>query len=361
MNIINVDLPDRSYPIYIGTELLGNTRLYEPHIHGSKVLVVTNSTIEPLYAPTVVDAIRPLGQVDTFVLPDGEIHKNLNTINRIFDHMIETMCDRTTTVIALGGGVVGDITGFAAACYQRGVPFIQIPTTLLAQVDSSVGGKTGVNHERGKNMIGAFYQPQCVLADTNALQTLPDREFKAGLAEVLKYGAIRDAAFFTWLEAEIESLLNRNPESLAHAIERSCQIKSEVVLEDERESGIRAILNFGHTFGHAIETWLGYESWLHGEAVAAGMVLASDFSAELEWLNQSDSTRIKQLIADAGLPTRPPDGMCTEDFLELMKLDKKVRDGKVRLILLRTIGDAMICDDYPQAVLGKVLDESTAG
>ncbi len=361
MNIINVNLQDRSYPIYIGTELLGNTQLYEPHIHGNRVLVVTNSTIEPLYARTVVDAISSLAEVDTFVLPDGEVHKNLSTINMIFDHMIDTMCDRSTTVVALGGGVVGDIAGFAAACYQRGVPYIQIPTTLLAQVDSSVGGKTGVNHKRGKNMIGAFYQPQCVVADTNTLSTLPDREFKAGLAEVLKYGAIRDASFFSWLESEIESLLNRNAESLAYAIERSCQNKSEVVLEDERESGMRVILNFGHTFGHAIETWLGYETWLHGEAVAAGMVMASDLSTQLEWLDQAESVRIKQLIRHTGLPTRPPNGMKAEDFLELTKLDKKVRAGKTRLILLKKIGKAVISEDYPQTVLEQVLSASTAG
>lgn len=361
MKIVNVNLQDRSYPIYIGTELLGNTQLFEPHVHGRKVLVVTNSTIEPLYAKTVVDAISSLAEVDTFVLPDGEVHKNLGTINTIFNHLIDTMCDRSTTVVALGGGVVGDIAGFAAACYQRGVPYIQIPTTLLAQVDSSVGGKTGVNHKRGKNMIGAFYQPQCVVADTETLSTLPDREFKAGLAEVIKYGAIRDASFFSWLESEIESLLNRNPENLAYVIEQSCQNKSEVVLEDERESGMRAILNFGHTFGHAIETWLGYENWLHGEAVAAGMVMASDLSAELEWLDQAESVRIKQLIGHTGLPTRPPNGMNAEDFLELTKLDKKVQAGKIRLILLTKIGKAVISDDYPQTTLERVLNASTAG
>ena len=360
MKTISVNLPGRSYPIYIGTELLGNAKLFEPHIRNKKVLIVTNSTIGPLYAQPVVDAISSVADVDTFVIPDGEIHKNLDTISLIFDHMIGTACDRNTTVVALGGGVVGDISGFVAACYQRGVPFIQIPTTLLAQVDSSVGGKTGVNHKLGKNMIGAFYQPQCVVADTSTLNSLPDRELKAGLAEIIKYGAIRDAAFFSWLESEIGSLLDRNPENLAHAIERSCQNKSEVVEEDEREAGMRAILNFGHTFGHAIETWLGYETWLHGEAVAAGMVIAADLSAKLDLLDQTESNRIKQLIEKTGLPTRPPTGMKSEDFLELMKLDKKVQSGKMRLILLTKIGKAVISSEFSHAELEHVLNSSTA-
>lgn len=361
MKTVKVNLSDRSYPIHIGADLLANAQLYESHIRGDKVLVVTNSTIGPLYSRTVIDAVSSLADVETFVLPDGEIHKNLSTVNMIFDHMINTACDRSTTVVALGGGVVGDIAGFAAACYQRGVPFIQIPTTLLALVDSSVGGKTGVNHKRGKNMIGAFYQPQCVIADTNTLNTLPDRELKAGLAEILKYGAIRDEPFFSWLESEIESLLSRNPENLAYAIERSCRNKSEVVEADEREAGMRAILNFGHTFGHAIETWLDYENWLHGEAVAAGMVIASDLSTKLELLDQAELIRIRQLVRQAGLPTRPPEGMSSADFMELMKLDKKVRSGILRLILLTKIGNAVISDDYSQADLEYVLNASTAG
>ena len=361
MKTINVRLPDRSYPIHIGTGLLDKTQLYSPHIHGKKVVIVTNTTIEPLFAGEVIEAIRPLAEVDTFILDDGEVHKNLDTINSIFDHMLSTACDRNTTVIALGGGVVGDIAGFAAASYQRGVPYIQIPTTLLAQVDSSVGGKTGVNHKLGKNMIGAFYQPQCVIAETDTLNSLPDRELKAGVAEIIKYGAIRDAPFFSWLESNIESLLNRDPGSLAYAIERSCRNKSEVVEEDERESGTRAILNFGHTFGHAIETWLAYEHWLHGEAVAVGMVMAADSSSRLNLLDQSDSERIKRLIKQAELPMNPPKGMKTEDFLNLMKLDKKVQSGRIRFILLTKIGKAVITNEFPDADLTKMLDVATTG
>ena len=361
MKTINVKLPDRSYPIHIGTGLLDKTQLFAPHIHGKKVVIVTNTTIEPLYAEKVIESIRPLADVDTFTLEDGEIHKTLDTINSIFDHMLSTACDRNTTVIALGGGVVGDVAGFAAASYQRGVPYIQIPTTLLAQVDSSVGGKTGVNHKLGKNMIGAFYQPQCVIADTDTLNTLPDRELKAGVAEIIKYGAIRDAPFFSWLESNIESLLNRDSGSLAYAIERSCRNKSEVVEEDERESGTRAILNFGHTFGHAIETWLAYEHWLHGEAVAVGMVMAADSSSRLNLLDHSDSERIKRLIKQAELPMNPPKGMKTEDFLNLMKLDKKVQSGRIRFILLIQIGEAVITNNFPEADLEQMLDAATTG
>lgn len=359
MKTINVRLPNRSYPIYVGTGPLGMTRLFAPHICGDKAVIVTNTTVEPLYAHKVTEAIRPLADVDTVVLPDGEVHKTLDTINSIIDHMLGTACDRKTTVIALGGGVVGDIAGFTAACYQRGVPYIQIPTTLLAQVDSSVGGKTGVNHRLGKNMIGAFYQPQCVIADTDALNSLPDRELRAGLAEIIKYGAIRDPSFFSWLESNIGTILNRNPASLAYAIEHSCRNKAEVVEEDERESGTRAILNFGHTFGHAIETWLAYEHWLHGEAVAVGMAMAADSSARLNLLDQSDSARIKQLIGQAKLPTSPPGGMRTEDFLRLMKLDKKVQSGRIRFILLNQIGEAVITNHFPDVDLVQMLDAAT--
>ena len=359
MKILDVTLPGRSYPIYIGTSLLQNSDLYAPHIQGGKAVIVTNNTIAPLFGESVSNAISSVTDVDTIVLPDGEIHKNLNTANQIFDHLLEKSFDRKTTVIALGGGVVGDIAGFAAACYQRGVPFIQIPTTLLAQVDSSVGGKTGVNHARGKNMIGAFYQPKCVIADTGTLNTLPDRELKAGIAEVIKYGAIRDAEFFFWLESNIENLLAKDPDSLEYAIERSCRNKAQVVEEDERESGIRAILNFGHTFGHAIETWLGYEHWLHGEAVAAGMVMAANWSTAMNLLDNESSARIESLIARAGLPIRPPEGMKSEDFLDLMKHDKKVQDGRIRFILLEDVGQAVITDDYNDADLKSLLDSLT--
>ena len=359
VKILDVTLPGRSYPIYIGTSLLQNSDLYAPHIQGGKAVIVTNNTIAPLFGESVSNAISSVTDVDTIVLPDGEIHKNLNTANQIFDHLLEKSFDRKTTVIALGGGVVGDIAGFAAACYQRGVPFIQIPTTLLAQVDSSVGGKTGVNHARGKNMIGAFYQPKCVIADTSTLNTLPDRELKAGIAEVIKYGAIRDAEFFLWLESNIENLLAKDPDSLEYAIERSCRNKAQVVEEDERESGIRAILNFGHTFGHAIETWLGYEHWLHGEAVAAGMVMAANWSTAMNLLDSDSSARIESLIARAGLPIRPPEGMKSEDFLDLMKHDKKVQDGRIRFILLEDVGQAVITDDYNDADLKSLLDSLT--
>ena len=356
MTTINVSLPERLYPIHIGPGILDHPQLYSPHIRGSTVVVITNTTIEPLYADQLKSAISSIAEVKTFVLPDGETHKHLNTVNSIFDFMLAIPCDRQTTVVALGGGVVGDIAGFAASCYQRGVAYLQVPTTLLAQVDSSVGGKTGVNHPLGKNMIGAFHQPQCVIADTNTLTTLPDRELKAGLAEVIKYGAICDAEFFSWLELNIDSVLNRDAEKLAYVIERSCQNKSRVVEEDERESGIRAILNFGHTFGHAIEAWLNYEQWLHGEAVAVGMVIGAGFSARLKMIDTSQAERISALIERTGLPTRPPAGMSTDDFLELMKLDKKVQSNTIRLILLKQIGEAVITSEYPENELRSTLD-----
>ena len=360
MKTIKVALGSRSYPIHIGAGILDKPELYQPHIRGSKAVVITNETIAPLYAQNVVDSVGKFAEVHTHVLDDGEIHKNLQTIGKIFDKLLNIPCDRKTTIIALGGGVVGDTAGFAAACYQRGVPFIQVPTTLLAQVDSSVGGKTGVNHPLGKNMIGAFYQPQCVIADTNTLHSLPDRELRAGLAEVIKYGAIQDAKFLAWLDENIDSILKREPASLAHAIEVSCRSKAEVVAQDERETGIRAILNFGHTFGHAIETWLNYKKWLHGEAVAVGMVMAAEFSRRLNLLSAHQASQVEQIIKRAGLPVLPPDGMSTTDFLEAMSLDKKVQGKTIRIVVLDGIGKAEIKDDYDLAELINTLNAFTS-
>ena len=360
MKTIEVALGSRSYPIHIGTGILDKSELYQPHIPGSKAVVITNETIAPLYAQNVVDSVGKFAEVHTHVLADGEIHKNLQTIGKIFDKLLNIPCDRKTTIIALGGGVVGDTAGFAAACYQRGVPFIQVPTTLLAQVDSSVGGKTGVNHPLGKNMIGAFYQPQCVISDTNTLHSLPDRELRAGLAEVIKYGAIQDAKFLAWLDENIDSILEREPASLAHAIEVSCRSKAEVVAEDERETGIRAILNFGHTFGHAIETWLNYKKWLHGEAVAVGMIMAAEFSTRLNLLSAHQASQVEQIIKRAGLPVLPPDGMSATDFLEAMSLDKKVQGKTIRIVVLDGIGNAEIKDDYNLAELINTLNAFTS-
>jgi 3-dehydroquinate synthase len=351
MQTLEVDLGDRSYPIHIGTGLLDNPDLITPHIHGKQVLIVTNETVGPLYLARV-QSICAGYQCDVVILPDGESFKTLGSVNRIFDALLKARHNRTTTLIALGGGVVGDITGFAAASYQRGVNFIQIPTTLLSQVDSSVGGKTGVNHAMGKNMIGAFHQPQCVIADTETLSTLPERELRAGFAEVIKYGLICDSDFFDWLELNYRSVLSCDMSALAYTIERSCRNKAQVVAQDERESGIRAILNFGHTFGHAIETAQGYGNWLHGEAVAAGMVMATDLSARLGWISASDAQRSRALIEVAGLPAVPPEDMTKQQFMELMAVDKKVLDGALRLVLLKGIGDAVVSSDFaPQALV----------
>ncbi|MEK7260685.1 MAG: 3-dehydroquinate synthase, partial [Pseudomonadota bacterium] len=301
MKTLDVKLGERSYPILIGSGLLARGELLTRHIAGTSAVVVTNATVAPLYLSKVRAHLERYHPVEV-TLPDGEQHKSLTVLNRIFDALLENRCDRQTTIIALGGGVVGDMAGFAAATYQRGVPFIQMPTTLLAQVDSSVGGKTGVNHALGKNMIGAFYQPRAVIIDTDTLTTLPDRELSAGLAEVIKYGLIRDPAFFVWLEQHLDRLLKRDPDALAEAIERSCRNKAEVVAADEREAGVRATLNLGHTFGHAIETGMGYGAWLHGEAVAAGMAMAADLSHRLGWLKETDLARIRALLERARLP-----------------------------------------------------------
>lgn len=351
---LSVDLGERSYPISIGEGLLQQPGLLNPYIHGQQVLVVTNETIAPLYLQTVLESLSSF-QVESAILPDGEKYKNLETLNTIFDTLLSKKHNRTTTLVALGGGVIGDMTGFAAACYQRGVNFIQLPTTLLAQVDSSVGGKTAVNHPNGKNMIGAFYQPQCVIADTSTLNTLDDRQLRAGLAEVIKYGLITDAEFFSWLENNIDLLLGRDSEALAFAIERSCENKAKVVSQDEREGGIRAILNLGHTFGHAIETFQSYKEWLHGEAIAAGMVLAAELSQAMGWISEQEVNRVRALLAKCDLPVVPPSTMSADKFFELMSVDKKVLDGSLRLVLLESIGDAVVTSDFNARLLKGLL------
>ncbi len=345
MRILNVALGERAYPIYIGTDILAHAALIAAHLKQRRAFIVTNEIVAPLYLPSLLSALEREGiHTGSVVLPDGEAHKNWQTLNLIFDALLEQRCERSTTLLALGGGVVGDVAGFAAASYQRGMPFIQIPTTLLAQVDSSVGGKTAINHPLGKNMIGAFYQPQAVVADMATLDTLPERELRAGLAEVIKYGLIRDAAFFEWLEAHIEALLQRNPEMIAEAVERSCANKAQVVAADETEQGQRALLNLGHTFGHAIETALGYGVWLHGEAVAAGTMIAAELSRRLGWLSAADVRRIEALHARAGLPVNGPE-IAVNTYLDLMASDKKVEAGQLRLVLLRAIGDGVIYAD----------------
>ena len=350
---VEVDLGDRSYPIYIGEQLFAQVDI-AGLIKGRQVMIVTNETIAPLYLSALREQLPAL-QVDEVILPDGESFKTLDTLNLIFDALLEMRHNRTTTLIALGGGVIGDMTGFAAASYQRGVDFIQSPTTLLSQVDSSVGGKTGVNHPRGKNMIGAFYQPKAVLADTDVLKTLPKRELAAGLAEVIKYGLIYDVEFLAWLEQNIDGLNECDPELLAYAIKRSCEIKAEVVAQDERESGIRAILNLGHTFGHAIETEQGYGNWLHGEAVGAGMWMAADLSHRLGWISAGDLARTETLLRRANLPVRAPENMSPERFIELMSLDKKVLDGRIRLVLLKQLGEAVVTDSADPDLLRETL------
>lgn len=354
MITVSVDLGDRAYPIHIGTDLIGRTDLFAPHIGGASVTIVTNTTVEPLYGETLRAALLPLGKkVSTVVLPDGEAYKNWETLNLIFDALLTERADRKTTLIALGGGVIGDMTGFAAACYMRGVPFIQVPTTLLSQVDSSVGGKTGINHPLGKNMIGAFYQPQAVIADIGALRTLPARELAAGVAEVIKTGAIADAEFFGWIEANVEALNRCEPAALAHAVKRSCEIKASVVAADEREGGLRAILNFGHTFGHAIEAGLGYGEWLHGEAVGCGMVMAADLSVRMGMLDEASRERLVRVIKAAHLPDVGP-ALGADRYVELMQVDKKAEGGAIKFILLKRFGETHIGlapDEAVQATL----------
>lgn len=353
---LRVDLGERSYPIYIGSGLLGDPTFLNPHIQGRQVMVVTNTTVGPLYLPKVLNSLVGY-QTATLELPDGERYKSTEVWGSIFTRLLEARFGRRCTVIALGGGVVGDMAGFAAACYQRGVRFVQIPTTLLAQVDSSVGGKTGVNHPLGKNMIGAFYQPQCVIADTATLDTLDQRQLAAGIAEVIKYGLIDDPVFFEWLEERMESLMRRDPAALAFAIERSCADKARVVAADELESGRRALLNLGHTFGHAIETATGYGNWLHGEAVAAGMCMAARFSQRLGWISPDAADRAERLVERAGLPVRPPADIGRERFLELMAVDKKVLDDRLRLVLLKDLGNAVVTEEFDLQALKDTLDE----
>lgn len=355
MQTLTVDLGERSYPIHIGQGLLGDPALLVPHIGGRQVLVVSNETVAPLYLDVVLGMLAN-HDVATVILPDGEQYKTLETLDTIYTALLKHRFNRGCTLLALGGGVVGDITGFAAASYQRGVAFVQVPTTLLAQVDSSVGGKTGVNHPLGKNMIGAFHQPRCVIIDTKTLDTLDDRQLAAGLAEVIKYGLIHDAGFFAWLEANIDALKARDKDALAHAIRRSCAIKAEIVAADERESGQRALLNLGHTFGHAIETGTGYGNWLHGEAVAAGMVMAADLSARHGWLERADVERTAALLRHAGLPVAPPAEMSERQFLDLMAVDKKAVDSGLRLILLKAIGTAVVTADYRSELLRATLN-----
>ena len=345
MHTLTVDLNHRSYPIHIGSRLLERADLLLPALPQKRAAIVTNTTVAPLYLEAFQTALGDAGVACiSVILPDGEQFKNGETLNSIYDALLQNRCERNTALIALGGGVIGDISGFAAATYLRGVPFIQVPTTLLSQVDSSVGGKTAINHPLGKNMIGAFYQPKAVLADIDTLNTLPDRELKAGIAEIIKYGLIMDLPFFEWLEHNMGALLDRNPDALVHAIARSCESKAIVVARDERESGERALLNLGHTFGHAIENAMGYGNWLHGEAVAAGTVLAARLSQKLGMLAQQDVTRIVRLFEHAGLPTVAPE-LGLERYLQLMELDKKVEGGKMRFVVLDAIGKASIRSD----------------
>ncbi|MDG4552435.1 MAG: 3-dehydroquinate synthase [Candidatus Contendobacter sp.] len=357
MKTLHVELGDRRYPIYIGPGLLGRAELLQPHLSSRQVLVVSNTTVSPLYLERARAALAGL-RCEAVILPDGERYKTLETLNTVFTALLDHRFDRHCTIVALGGGVIGDMAGFAAACYQRGVSFVQIPTTLLAQVDSSVGGKTAVNHPLGKNMIGAFYQPRCVLADTDTLTTLPDRELSAGLAEVIKYGLIRDRPFLDWLEVNLEALLARDPAALSEAIERSCRNKAEIVVADEREIGERALLNLGHTFGHAIETGIGYGEWLHGEAVATGMAMAADLSARLGWLTGQQVERIRALLTRARLPLAPPPELTPADFLRLMAVDKKVQDGRLRLILLRELGQGVIAENVAAGRLRETLEHA---
>lgn len=354
MQTLDVALAERSYPIHIGPDLL-STSLIRERIRGNQVMVVTNETIASRYLERVTASLGDL-QCDTVILPDGEQYKTLATLERIFDALMEKRHSRTTTLVALGGGVVGDMVGFAAACFQRGVDFIQVPTTLLAQVDSSVGGKTAVNHPRGKNMIGAFHQPRSVIIDIRVLDTLPEREFAAGMAEVIKYGLIRDPRFFDWLEQHRSDLQRRDDAALTEAILRSCRNKAEVVAADETEQGNRALLNLGHTFGHAMETFTGYRQWLHGEAVAAGMVMAARMSRELGWLSNDDVARVAGSLSPWGLPVTAPEGMTTADFSDLMALDKKVRNGRLRLVLLKRIGEALVTGEYDPNALTRTLE-----
>ena len=355
MKTLTIQLKERSYPIYIGKGLLSQIQLIESHLKQKHAAIVTNTTVAPLYLDQLMSLLHK-HKIKAFpiILPDGETYKNQDSLNLIYDALLKEKCERNTTLIALGGGVIGDITGYAAATYLRGIPFIQIPTTLLSQVDSSVGGKTGINHSLGKNMIGAFYQPQCVIADIESLKTLPQREFSAGMAEVIKYGLIRDYNFFEWLEKNIDGLMQQDASLLIEAIERSCQNKADVVEMDEHESGVRATLNLGHTFGHAIENAMGYGAWLHGEAVAMGIMMAGHLSKLMQWLTDDEYHRIFNLLQKVNLPIDPPI-ISLERYLALMSMDKKVVNGKIRLVLQKGIGDSVITSDYDEKYLRATL------
>ena len=360
MQTVSVSLGERTYPVHIGTGLLARADLLLPFLSRKSVAVVTNATIAPLFLEQFAGALARAGvEVVRIVLPDGEDHKDWETLNKVFDALLEGRCGRDTTLVALGGGVIGDLAGFAAAIYQRGVSYVQVPTTLLSQVDSSVGGKTAINHPLGKNMIGAFHQPRLVLADMDTLKTLPERELHSGLAEVIKHGLICDAAFFAWLEANLERLLARDAKALTHAVRRSVEIKADIVARDEREGGVRKLLNFGHTFGHAIETGLGYGAWLHGEAVAAGMVMAADLSRQLGYLSEEDTGRIRSLLQRAGLPITSK-GIAAERMQQLMSVDKKVKEGRIHFVLLERLGAATLRDDIPPGALARALSRIAA-
>lgn len=354
MKVLEVDLGDRSYPIYIGAGILSSDNLVKQHVQGISTVTVSNTTVAPLYLDKIHPLISDFNNTD-IILPDGEQYKTAETLGLIYTQMLESHCDRKTTLLALGGGVVGDVAGFAAASYQRGINFIQIPTTLLAMVDSSVGGKTGVNHPLGKNMIGAFHQPQCVIIDTETLNTLDDRQLSAGIAEIIKYGYINDLEFIDWLDENMDKLLKRDPEALAYAIHRSCKHKADIVSADEKEAGQRALLNLGHTFGHAIETGMGYGNWLHGEAISAGMVMAAELSQAQGWVSESEVQGIRTLLKKANLPVDPPKEISAEQFSSLMSLDKKVQDGVLYLVLMKSLGESIVSSDFDKSALHKVL------
>ena len=347
MESLRVELGSRSYPIHIGAGLLSSANLYGPYLAGGSAAIVTNEVVGPLYLTAVRKALQGASVVD-IVVPDGEQAKSWETLNRVFDALLAARCGRDTLIVALGGGVIGDLAGFAAAIYQRGVAFVQVPTTLLAQVDSSVGGKTAINHAAGKNMIGAFHQPRAVISDVATLDTLPERELRAGVAEVIKHGLALDARFFDWLEGNIDKLLKKDREALVHAVRRSCELKGRIVSEDEKESGARALLNFGHTFGHAIEAGTGYGTWLHGEAVAAGMVMAAELSSLMGHLKKTDVGRVRALLRRAGLPVTGP-ALAPERLIELMALDKKAAKGRTRFVVLEAIGRAALAADVDDA------------
>lgn len=360
MRTVDIDLGARSYEIRIAPNIYASPEELLPWIKGAQVLIVTNEIVAPLYLEPLKQALDEK-QVFQVILADGEITKSLQTAQSIFDRMLDIPLDRKATVIALGGGVIGDMAGFTAACYQRGVPFIQIPTTLLAQVDSSVGGKTAVNHARGKNMIGAFYQPQRVIADTAVLSTLEPRQFASGVAEVIKYGLINDPGFFDWLEQNMPSIVNQDADALSYVVEQSCLNKARIVEADERESGMRALLNLGHTFGHAVETAVGYGNWLHGEAVAIGMVMAFEMSCKQGWISNEQLVRVQNLLKQVNLPAEPSSDFSAKDLKEMMKLDKKVDDGNIRLVLAKGIGQAFISDDYDEKYLDATLEQYALG